>query len=67
MSSKIAERNRRKICGLVKACPSFEPSEFADQLQSDKEVARSLVVACRGTSIMLEGIEPLDEIALGVE
>ena len=67
MSSKIAVRNWRKICGLVRACPSFEPSESADQLQSDKEVARGLVVACRDTLIMLEGIEPLDEIALGVE
>ena len=39
----------------------------ADQLQSDKEVARSLVVACRDTLIMLEGIQPLEGIALGVE
>ena len=62
MLSRIAERNRRKICGLVRACPSFEPSESADQLRSDKEVARSLVAACRDTLIMREGIEPLDEL-----
>ena len=36
-------------------------------MQSDKEVARGLFVACRDTSIMLAGIEePLDEISLGI-
>ena len=40
----------------------------ADQMQSGKEVARGLFVACCDTSIMLDGIEEsLDEIALGVE
>jgi len=47
---------------------SFEPSECADQVQSGKEVARGFFVACRDTSIMLDGIEEsLDEIALGVK
>ena len=37
-------------------------------MQSGKEVARGLFVACRDTSIMLDGIEEtLDEIALGIE
>ena len=37
-------------------------------MQSGKEVARGLFVACCDTSIMLDGIEEsLDEIALGVE
>ena len=37
-------------------------------MQSGKEVARGLFVACRDTSIMLDSIEEsLDEITLGVE
>jgi hypothetical protein len=40
----------------------------ADQMQSGKEVARGLFVACCDTSIMLDGIEEsLDKIALGVD
>jgi len=37
-------------------------------MESGKEVARGLFVACGDISIMLEGVEEsLDEIALGVE
>ncbi len=37
-------------------------------MEPGKEVARGLFVACRDTSIMLDGIEEsLDEISLGIE
>ncbi len=37
-------------------------------MESGKEVARGLFVACRDTSIMLDGVEEsLDEIAFGVK
>ena len=37
-------------------------------MQPGQEVAGGFLVACRDTSIMLDGIEePLDEITLGVE
>jgi hypothetical protein len=54
--------------GTLLGVSSFEPSDSADQMQPGKEVASCFFVACRDTSIMLDGIEePLDEIALGVE
>jgi len=38
------------------------------EMQSGKEVSGGLFVACRDTSIMLDGIEEsLDEISLGIE